>query len=171
MFVSLICLFQTDVKSLIAYSSVSHIRIIFSGILTLNIIGFLGSIVLILAHGLCSSGLFCIANIYYERINSRRMYLLKGLINIFPNFSLFMFLLSANNIAAPPSLNLLGEILLFKSLIGFNRLLMLLLVFLSFFRAVYSIYLFSFSNHGNYRSRVFALRGGVYREYLLLLLH
>lgn len=169
--ISLICLIQTDVKLLIAYSSVSHIGIVLARILTINYRGFIGSLVLIVGHGLCSSGLFCMANIYYERVNSRRIYMLKGLLNIFPRFSLFIFIIRVANMAAPPSLNLLGEIVLFKSLISFNNLLIFFLVFISFFRAVYSIYLFRFSNHGKFYSGYYCYHTGYLREYLLLFLH
>nr|QUB07028.1 NADH dehydrogenase subunit 4 [Glyphocassis sp. N62] len=171
LYISLICLYQTDIKLLIAYSSVSHMSMVMSGILSLNYSGFYGSLILMLAHGLCSSGLFCIANIYYERFNSRSMYMLKGLLNIFPSLGLFMFLLSVNNMASPPSLNLMGEIILLKSLVSFNNILMLLLIFLSFFSAVYSIYLFSYTNHGVYFSGYYCSHNGLIREYLLLFLH
>nr|APX39456.1 NADH dehydrogenase subunit 4 [Cassida denticollis] len=169
--ISLICLYQTDIKLLIAYSSVSHMGMVMASILTLNYSGFFGSLVLMIAHGLCSSGLFCIANIYYERVHSRSMYMLKGLLSIFPSFGLFMFLISVGNMAAPPSLNLLGEILLLKSLISYSYFLMIVLVFTSFFSAVYSIYLFSYTNHGKYYSGFYCTYGGVIREYLLMFLH
>nr|QUB07015.1 NADH dehydrogenase subunit 4 [Cassidinae sp. N35] len=169
--ISLLCLYQTDVKSLIAYSSISHMSLVISSILTLNYSGFLGSLILMISHGLCSSGLFCMVNLYYERFNTRSIYMLKGLLNIFPSFSLFMFLLSVNNMAAPPSLNLLGELLLMKSMISYNSFLMILLMFMSFFSAVYSIYLFSFTNHGIFSSGLYSSYSGVVREYLLLSLH
>jgi len=86
--VSLICIRQRDIKSLIAYSSVVHIGIIVAGLLTLRLWGFWGALVMIIAHGLCSSGLFCLANISYERVASRSLYLNKGIINILPNLSL-----------------------------------------------------------------------------------
>nr|AYP72680.1 NADH dehydrogenase subunit 4 [Cassida sp. EMHAU-15090501] len=170
-FISLICLFQTDVKLLIAYSSVSHMGLVLSGILTLNYSGFTGSLIMMVGHGLCSSGLFCLANIYYERISSRNMYMLKGLLSIFPSFSLFMFLMSVANMSAPPSLNLLGEILLFKSLISFSSLLMFFLMLISFFSAVYCVYLFSYSNHGKFYSGYYCFHVGYIREFLLLFLH
>lgn len=88
LFVSLICIRQRDVKSLIAYSSVAHIGIVLSGTLRINNWGFWGSLIIILAHGLCSSGLFCLANITYERLNRRSLYLNKGLLNIMPRISL-----------------------------------------------------------------------------------
>lgn len=86
--VSLICLRQSDIKSLIAYSSVAHIGIVLGGIITLNYWGFCGSFLIIIAHGLCSSGLFCLANISYERLISRSLFLNKGLINLIPRISL-----------------------------------------------------------------------------------
>nr|YP_009417317.1 NADH dehydrogenase subunit 4 [Acanthoscelides obtectus]ARR75263.1 NADH dehydrogenase subunit 4 [Acanthoscelides obtectus]ATL15483.1 NADH dehydrogenase subunit 4 [Acanthoscelides obtectus] len=169
--VSLICLRQSDMKSLIAYSSVAHMGLVLSGIMTMNIWGFWGSLAMMLAHGLCSSGLFCLANITYERTMSRSLYLNKGLINIMPNLSLWWFLLCSSNMAAPPSLNLLGEIVLINSLISFISFSMVLLMFLSFFSAAYSLFLFSYSQHGVLYSGLFSMYQGLSREYLLLFLH
>lgn len=86
--VSLICIRQTDIKSLIAYSSVAHMGLVLGGIMTLRDWGIIGAFVIIVAHGLCSSGLFCLANINYERLMSRSLFLNKGLINLIPRFSL-----------------------------------------------------------------------------------
>lgn len=86
-YVSLICLRQVDIKSLIAYSSVAHMGIVLGGLITLNFWGFYGSLIIMLAHGLCSSGLFCLANISYERLHSRRIFLTKGIINLMPRLS------------------------------------------------------------------------------------
>nr|ASM41843.1 NADH dehydrogenase subunit 4 [Chlorophorus simillimus] len=170
-FVSLICLRQSDLKSLIAYSSVAHMGLVLGGIMTLNFWGFSGSLVMMLAHGLCSSGLFCLANIVYERMGSRSIYLNKGLLNIIPGFALWWFLLCSSNMAAPPSLNLLGEILLINSLVSFNFLTMIFLSLISFFSAVYSLFLYSYSQHGSYYSGMFSMYQGLFREYLLLFLH
>nr|ARH53969.1 NADH dehydrogenase subunit 4 [Orsodacne cerasi]QWB85685.1 NADH dehydrogenase subunit 4 [Orsodacne cerasi] len=169
--VSLICIRQSDMKSLIAYSSVAHMGMVLGGIMTLNIWGFWGALVMMLAHGLCSSGLFCLANISYERIGSRSLYLNKGLLNIMPSLSLWWFLLCSSNMAAPPSLNLIGEILLINSLVSFSWLSMFFLSLMSFFSAVYSLFLYSFSQHGMFFSGLFSVYQGMYREYLLLLLH
>nr|QIV24661.1 NADH dehydrogenase subunit 4 [Hermerius prionoides] len=170
-FVSLICIRQSDVKSLIAYSSVAHMGMALSGIMTLNLWGFWGCLVMMIAHGLCSSGLFCLANITYERLGSRSLYLNKGFLNIMPSLSLWWFLLCSSNMAAPPSFNLLGEILLINSLVGFNIWSMVTLSFLSFFSAVYSLFLYSFSQHGNYYSGLYSVYQGTFREYILLYLH
>nr|AYR05265.1 NADH dehydrogenase subunit 4 [Coleoptera sp. ACP-2013] len=170
-FVSLICLCQSDMKSLIAYSSVAHMGLAFSGIMTMNIWGMWGSLVLMLAHGLCSSGLFCLANIIYERVHSRSLYLNKGMINLLPSFSFWWFLLCSSNMAAPPSLNLLGEIILINSLVMYSKYTMIFLSLISFFSAVYSLYLYSFSQHGKYYSGIYSVYSGNVREFLLLFLH
>nr|AND96728.1 NADH deshydrogenase subunit 4 [Onthophagus rhinolophus] len=169
--VSLICIRQIDIKSLIAYSSVAHMGLVLGGIMTMSYWGMCGSLVMMLAHGLCSSGLFCLANMNYERFMSRSMYLNKGMINLIPSMSLWWFLLSSSNMAAPPSLNLLGEIMLINSLISWNSLSMLMLMFLSFFSAVYSLYLYSYIQHGLVYSGLFSFYTGLVREYLLLMLH
>jgi len=169
--VSLICLRQRDIKSLIAYSSVSHMRLVIGGILTLNYWGRCGALVIILAHGLCSSGLFCLANINYERLLRRRLFLNKGLINLLPRISLWWFLLRSSNIAAPPSFNLVGEVILINRLISWHWIRLIFLSLISFFRAAYSLYLYSFRQHGKLRIRIYSFSIGTIREFLLLILH
>nr|QZI85894.1 NADH dehydrogenase subunit 4 [Agapanthia amurensis] len=169
--VSLICLRQSDIKALIAYSSVAHMGLVLAGIMTLNSWGFWGALVMMIAHGLCSSGLFCLANISYERTLSRSMYLNTGLMSICPSVSLWWFLFCSSNMAAPPSLNLLGEVLLINSLVSFHYLSMLFLGLVSFFSAAYSLFLFSFTQHGKYYSGIYSVFSVTLREYLLLFLH
>nr|URX53210.1 NADH dehydrogenase subunit 4 [Cryptotermes rotundiceps] len=169
--VSLICMRQTDLKSLIAYSSVAHMGIVIGGIMTFSYWGFCGALVLMIAHGLCSSGLFCLANISYERTGSRSLLINRGLLNLMPSMSFWWFVLSACNMAAPPSLNLLGEIGLLNSLVSWSWVSMLFLVVLSFFGAAYTLYLFSYSQHGSYYSGVYSCSLGYSREFLLLFLH
>nr|YP_010701686.1 NADH dehydrogenase subunit 4 [Eristalis arbustorum]QVL28743.1 NADH dehydrogenase subunit 4 [Eristalis arbustorum]WCJ53247.1 NADH dehydrogenase subunit 4 [Eristalis arbustorum] len=169
--VSLICLRQTDLKSLIAYSSVAHMGIVLSGLMTMTYWGISGSYTLMIAHGLCSSGLFCLANISYERLGSRSLLINKGLLNFMPSMTLWWFLLCSANMAAPPTLNLLGEISLLNSIVSWSWLTMLMLIFLSFFSAAYTLYLYAYSQHGKLYSGIYSFSGGLNREYLLLFLH
>jgi len=67
LYIGFICLRQVDIKSLIAYSSVCHMSLVIGGALRGSLLGRLGVLILILGHGLCSSALFCVANIIYER--------------------------------------------------------------------------------------------------------
>nr|AII02351.1 NADH dehydrogenase subunit 4 [Ethmia eupostica] len=170
-FISLKCFCQIDIKSLIAYSSVAHMSIVISGIMTLNYWGFMGSYILMIGHGLCSSGMFCLANINYERFHSRSLFINKGLMNFMPSMSLWWFLLMSSNMAAPPSLNLVGEISLINSLMSWSWMSMIMLMLISFFSAGYSLYLYSYTQHGKYYSGVYSFYTGVSREYLLLMLH
>nr|YP_010414757.1 NADH dehydrogenase subunit 4 [Hybos grossipes]URT60157.1 NADH dehydrogenase subunit 4 [Hybos grossipes] len=169
--VSLMCLRQTDLKALVAYSSVAHMGIVLGGLMTMTYWGFSGSYTLMIAHGLCSSGLFCLVNIGYERLGSRSLLINKGLLNFMPSMSLWWFLLSSANMAAPPTLNLLGEISLLNSIVSWSWLTMIMLSFLSFFSAAYTLYLYAYSQHGKLFSNLYAMSGGVSREYLLLFLH
>nr|YP_009764334.1 NADH dehydrogenase subunit 4 [Orthopygia glaucinalis]QIS91173.1 NADH dehydrogenase subunit 4 [Orthopygia glaucinalis] len=170
-YISLKCFSQVDMKSLIAYSSVAHMSIVISGIMTMNYWGYLGSYILMIGHGLCSSGMFCLANINYERLHSRSLYINKGMMNFMPSMSLWWFLLLSSNMAAPPSLNLMGEISLLNSLVGWSWVCMIMLMLISFFSAGYSLYLYSYTQHGKYYVGIYSFYMGVSREYLLLMLH
>nr|YP_010146975.1 NADH dehydrogenase subunit 4 [Conosia irrorata]QQP21497.1 NADH dehydrogenase subunit 4 [Conosia irrorata] len=169
--ISLNCLRQLDLKSLIAYSSVAHMGLVISGLMTMSYWGLCGAYTLMLAHGLCSSGLFCLANISYERLSSRSLLLNRGLLNFMPSLSLFWFLLCSCNMAAPPTLNLLGEISLLNSIVGWSWYTMISLSLLSFFSAAYSLFLYVYSQHGKMFSGVYSISNGNIREFLLLILH
>nr|YP_010397533.1 NADH dehydrogenase subunit 4 [Boreoheptagyia alulasetosa]UQJ73442.1 NADH dehydrogenase subunit 4 [Boreoheptagyia alulasetosa] len=169
--ISLVCLRQTDLKALIAYSSVAHMGIVLGGLLTMTYWGMSGAYTLMIAHGLCSSGLFCLANMSYERMGSRSLLINKGMLNFMPSMALWWFLLCSGNMAAPPTLNLLGEISLLNSLVSWSWISMLSLALLSFFSAAYTLYLYSFSQHGKLFSAMFSFSTGFTREYLVLFLH
>lgn len=166
-----ICLRQIDIKSLIAYSSVAHIGIVLSGLLTFSYWGLMGSYTLMLAHGLCSSGLFCLANMRYERIRSRRIIINKGMLNFLPSLSFWWFLLCAGNIAAPPTLNLLGEISLLNRIIYWSFRTIFLISLISFFRAAYSLYLFSLTQQGKVFSAIYSFFNIYIREFIILFFH
>nr|QAX91150.1 NADH dehydrogenase subunit 4 [Schedorhinotermes medioobscurus] len=170
-FVSLFCMRQTDLKSLIAYSSVAHMGLVIGGIMIFNYWGACSSFALMVAHGLCSSGLFCLSNISYERLGSRSLLINSGLMSFMPSMTMWWFLLSSCNMAAPPSLNLFGEIGLLSGLVSWSWILMFALIFVSFFSAAYSVYMYSYSQHGSYYSGIYCCSLGYSREFLLLFLH
>nr|AGW06979.1 NADH dehydrogenase subunit 4 [Ixodes ricinus] len=170
MIVGVMCLFQTDIKSLIAYSSVCHMGIVLSGMMSMNFLSSFGSLLLMLGHGLCSSGLFCLGNMLYERFFTRSLLLLKGMNKIFPSVSLWWFLMSVFNMAAPPSMNIFGEIFLVGSLLKFSMMFILPLMMLLFLSAGYSLYLFSYVNHGE-GWMMWASNFISVREHFLMLLH
>nr|YP_010692621.1 NADH dehydrogenase subunit 4 [Centrotus cornutus]WBV77362.1 NADH dehydrogenase subunit 4 [Centrotus cornutus] len=168
--VSLICLIQIDIKCLIAYSSISHMMLCLMGILTMSKLGLTGSLILMISHGLCSSGLFCLANICYLRINSRSLYLIKGMIFFLPSMTMFWFLFSAFNMGCPPSINFMSELLVFISSIGYFDFCYYYLFISSFLCACFSFYLYSYSQHGNY-NYLYSHSNVYVSEFLLVICH
>jgi len=148
-YVGLICCRLNDIKALVAYSSVAHIGLVIIGCFIIRVWGFDGALIIILGHGLASSGLFISLNLFYDRSRRRRFFINKGLMVLFPIFSLFFFLLCASNIAAPPTLNLLSEIYLIGGILGYDKLILLIFPLGSFLGAVFRVYLFRNSQHGN----------------------
>ena len=165
------CLRQLDLKILIAFSSVAHIGIVLAGLFTISYWGINGRFFIIIAHGLCSSGLFCLANISYERLISRRILINKGLLNFIPSISLWWFFLCVNNISSPISFNLISEISLINRIISFSFINLILIFFICFFRAAYCFYLFSYRQHGIFYSRIFRFSNSSIREFLLIFFH
>ena len=110
-----------DIKELIAYSSVSHAAVYLIGAFSNTIQGIEGAIVLGLAHGFVSPGLFiCAGGILYDRSSTRLITYYRGMAQIMPIFSILFFILSLGNSGTPLTLNFLGE---FMSLYGaFERM-------------------------------------------------
>ena len=84
--VRLICLVQIDLKRLVAYSSVVHINFLLMSILTIIKLGLVRSYIMVIGHGLCSSGLFYIVNIYYKKSHRRIIFFNKGIIIYLPSY-------------------------------------------------------------------------------------
>nr|UYB78023.1 NADH dehydrogenase subunit 4 [Reticulinasus faini] len=168
--VGMICLCQVDIKSLIAYSSICHMGMALGGIFSMVVWGYYGNILIMLGHGLCSSGLFCLANILYERFFTRSMILLKGVGILFPFISFWWLIFVGVNMAVPPSMNLGGEIFLIGSLIKWSFLVIIPLAVLMFLSASYSLYLYSFLNHGK-GWVIFSVNMVNYREIYLMFMH
>lgn len=169
--VRIVCLRQIDLKALVAYSSVAHMRLVIGGLIVLLSWGWGFSYSLIIAHGLCSSGLFYLVNLTYERLGRRRLLINKGILTFMPSIAIWWFLLCSRNMAAPPSLNLMGEIGLLNRVLSWSQFSIILLILVSFFRAAYSLYLYSFSQHGKFNNGNFRFSFAVNREYLVLILH
>jgi NADH-ubiquinone oxidoreductase chain 4 len=145
-----------DVKELIAYSSVSHAAVYLIGVFSNTIQGIEGGIVLGLAHGFVSSGLFiCAGGVLYDRSGTRLISYYRGIAQIMPLFSILFFILSLGNCGVPLTLNFVGE---FMSLYGVFERLPLLGVFASssiVFSAAYTIYMFNRIAFGGSFSKFF----------------
>lgn len=167
----IICIRQVDLKSLIAYSSVGHIGLLIRGFIRAQTWGWYGRLSIIIAHGLVSSGLFSLANITYENTSTRRIYLRKGLLSILPIISIFWFLLSVINIGAPPSINLIREIVLLTSIISNSISLSILIAFTRFLAGGYSLYIYTTIQHGQLAIHINPCITGNFRILTSLFLH
>nr|YP_010233968.1 NADH dehydrogenase subunit 4 [Lens contradens]QTA71638.1 NADH dehydrogenase subunit 4 [Lens contradens] len=145
---SIICFAQTDVKALVAYSSIGHMSLVLGGIFSNTGWGWLGGLLMMLAHGLCSSGLFFLASETYKCYGTRSLYLVKGGLVIMPGIALLWFLMCAINMAAPPSLNLWGELMLGISVLSYSVFLGWLTGAMTFLSGVYSWYVYCATQHG-----------------------
>nr|ALO64531.1 NADH dehydrogenase subunit 4 [Andrena semilaevis] len=168
--VSWVCLRQVDMKVLVAYSSVVHMGLLLSGMFTLLKLGFLGSYILMISHGLCSSGLFYLVNVFYKETNSRLMLVNKGMLICMPSMSMLWFFLCSSNMASPVSLNLVGEILLMMSLIIWMKLIFVFLIFYAFFSFIYSLYMYSYVCHGK-SNFLLKMGSGLLMDYFILIVH
>nr|WNH20564.1 NADH dehydrogenase subunit 4 [Pristiapogon kallopterus] len=166
-----ICLRQTDLKSLIAYSSVGHMGLVAAAILIQTPWSFTGALILMIAHGLTSSALFCLANTNYERTHSRTMLLARGLQTVFPLMASWWFLASLANLALPPLPNLMGELMIITSLFNWSWFTLILTGAGTLITAGYSLYMFLMSQRGPVPAHILALEPTHSREHLLLTLH
>nr|YP_010364844.1 NADH dehydrogenase subunit 4 [Pholis picta]UOF73392.1 NADH dehydrogenase subunit 4 [Pholis picta] len=166
-----ICLRQTDLKSLIAYSSVSHMGLVVGGILIQTPWGFSGALILMIAHGLASSALFCLANTNYERTHSRTMLLARGLQVVLPLMTTWWFVASLANLALPPLPNLMGEIMIITSMFNWSWWTLVLTGAGTLITASYSLYMFLMTQRGPLPTHIIALDPSHTREHLLMALH
>uniref|UniRef100_A0AAU8BU23 NADH-ubiquinone oxidoreductase chain 4 n=1 Tax=Tenguna medogensis TaxID=3229002 RepID=A0AAU8BU23_9HEMI len=168
---SMFCLIQSDLSILIAYSSVCHMSLIISGIVSMNMYGFFGSLMFMVGHGFVSSGLFYLVGLMYDRLGSRSFFILKGLMSIYPSMSLIWFLFCSMNLSCPPSLNLFSEICLIISLLSWSFKVIYFFFFILFFSACYSMMIFCFTQHGLSYSGLKSFKGFLVLEYYVLILH
>lgn len=167
----LVCLRQTDLKSLIAYSSVGHIGLVVAGVLIQTPWGLMGAMSLIIAHGLTSSALFCLANTNYERTHTRTLVLVRGLQVILPLMTTWWFIASVANLALPPLPNLVGELIIIASLFNWTPLTLVLTGLGTVITAAYSLFIFLITQRGCLPSHIIYLYPSHTREHLLMALH
>jgi len=168
---SILCLRNSDIKVIIAYSSVVHISLPIISIISINIWGIEGSAIIIISHGLCSSGIFSIANSIYERSHSRIIICNKGILNYSPSIAIRWLLLSVANFGGPFTFNLLSEILLIINSRLINYILLIPVSLVSLFSAAYRLILYSRLYQGYSYNSGYLRPGRTKREIILSFSH
>jgi NADH-quinone oxidoreductase subunit M len=108
-YIGLVALVQTDLKKLIAYSSISHMGFVTLGFFVFNAWGVEGALVQMISHGFVSAALFLCVGVLYDRMHSRRISDYGGVVNTMPRFASLMMLFAMANSGLPATSGFVGE--------------------------------------------------------------
>lgn len=142
-YASLTTLRQTDLKRIIAYSSVSHMGVVSLAIFTYSVIGLEGSIFLQISHGLVSSALFIVVTILYDRHHTRLVKYYRGVTVTMPIFATIFLIFTLANIAVPLSCNFIGEFLSLLATFNYNAFIGILACSSMILSACYALFLYN----------------------------
>nr|YP_009968508.1 NADH dehydrogenase subunit 4 [Myzornis pyrrhoura]QMX77712.1 NADH dehydrogenase subunit 4 [Myzornis pyrrhoura] len=168
---SAICLRQIDLKSLIAYSSVSHMGLVIAATMIQTQWAFAGAMILMIAHGLTSSMLFCLANTNYERTHSRILLLTRGIQPLLPLMAIWWLLANLTNMALPPTINLMAELTIMITLFNWSSFTIILTGTAILLTASYTLYMLMMTQRGVLPSHITSIQNSTTREHLLMTLH
>lgn len=140
---------QTDLKRIIAYSSVSHMNLIILGLFSFNFAGLEGALLQSLSHGYVSSALFFLIGMLYNRYHSKLLYYYGGLVHTMPIFVCFFFFFTLANLALPGTSNFIGEFILLNAIFKNNFFLSIICVIGVVLCGVYSLWLYNRISFGN----------------------
>jgi len=168
---AIICTTQVDIKALIAYSSITHISLIILAIVSSSLWGWYSALTIIISHGLCSSGLFRTAGLLYDYTHTRNLFLNKGILIIFPPLIIWLFIMSAFNFGAPPSINIIGEIIAITASNALSLTLIFGLIIILILAGWYSVTLYISISHGQLPSIFNPITPQPPRTYLIILGH
>ena len=113
-----LALVQTDIKKIIAYSSISHLGYVMLGLISLDLLGIQGAIIQMVSHGLTAAGLFLMVGMIYERCHSRDLAAYGGLAKLLPVYSVFFMILTLASIGLPTTSGFTGEFLVLLGAFG-----------------------------------------------------
>jgi len=108
-YIGLVALVQTDMKKLIAYSSISHMGFVTLGLFIFNVQGMEGAVIQMISHGFVSGALFLCVGVLYDRMHSRAIGDYGGVVNTMPVFSAFFMLFAMANAGLPGTSGFVGE--------------------------------------------------------------
>jgi NADH-quinone oxidoreductase subunit M len=139
---------QSDMKRLVAYTSVSHMGFILLGIFSWNLLALQGAVITMLAHGISASALFMIAGILQERLHTREMGSMGGLWSAFPHLSALTLFFAMASLGLPGLANFIGEFLVLLGAYKVNVLLTCVTAIVLILAPVYSLIIVQKALHG-----------------------
>ncbi|RJF98805.1 NADH-quinone oxidoreductase subunit M [Noviherbaspirillum saxi] len=168
-YIGLVALVQTDMKKLVAYSSIAHMGFVTLGFFVFNPMGVQGGIVQMISHGFVSGAMFLCIGVLYDRMHSRQIADYGGVINTMPRFAAFFVLFSLANCGLPATSGFVGEFMVILGAVEFNFWIGMLAATALIFGAAYSLWLVKrvvFGDVGN--EHVAALTDLNAREFLMM---
>jgi len=168
-YIGLVALVQTDMKKLIAYSSISHMGFVTLGIFLFNVQGIEGAVIQMISHGFVSGALFLCVGVLYDRMHSRQIADYGGVANKMPVFAaLFMFFAMANS-GLPGTSGFVGEFLVIMGAVKVNFWMAFAAAATLIFGAAYTLWMYKRVVFGAVaNARVEALQEINAREFLVL---
>ncbi|HZE11077.1 MAG TPA: NADH-quinone oxidoreductase subunit M [Burkholderiales bacterium] len=168
-YIGLVALVQTDMKKLIAYSSISHMGFVTLGFFIFNAYGMEGGLVQMISHGFVSAALFLCVGVMYDRMHSRAIADYGGVVNTMPRFASLMMLFAMANCGLPATSGFVGEFMVILGAMKFNFWIAVIAATTLVFGAAYTLWMVKrviFGEVGN--ERVAALTDANPRELLVL---
>jgi NADH-quinone oxidoreductase subunit M len=141
-YIGLVALVQTDMKKLIAYSSISHMGFVTLGFFIFNAYGMEGGLVQMISHGFVSAALFLCVGVLYDRMHSRNIADYGGVVNTMPKFAALMMLFAMANCGLPATSGFVGEFMVIVGAMKFNFWIAFLAGTTLVFGAAYTLWMY-----------------------------
>ena len=141
-YTSLVALAQTDIKKLIAYSSVAHMGIVTIGIFLVNQQGLEGAMMQMISHGIVSAALFLCVGVIYDRMHTREISFYGGLVQRMPLYATVFMIFMLGSVGLPGTSGFVGEFLVIIGAFKFSTYVVLGAAFGIILSAVYMLYLY-----------------------------
>ena len=119
-YIGFVALVQTDMKKLVAYSSISHMGFVTLGFFIFNPVGVEGALVQMISHGFVSGAMFASIGVLYDRMHSRQIADYGGVVNVMPKFAALFMLFSMANAGLPATSGFVGEFMVVLGAVKFN---------------------------------------------------
>ena len=119
-YIGLVALVQSDMKKLVAYSSIAHMGFVTLGFFMFNQLGMQGAIIQMISHGFISGAMFLCIGVLYDRMHSREIASYGGVVNTMPKFAAFFLFFSMANAGLPATSGFVGEFMVLLGAVSFN---------------------------------------------------
>jgi NADH-quinone oxidoreductase subunit M len=170
-YIGLVALVQTDMKKLVAYSSISHMGFVTLGFFVFNGLGMEGALIQMISHGFVSAAMFLCIGVMYDRMHTRDIADYGGVVNTMPRFAAFMMLFAMANCGLPATSGFVGEFLVILGAVQFNFWIGAAAATTLIFGAAYTLWMYKRVIFGDIANpEVAALRDVNAREFLVLAL-